>query len=256
MLWNVTIHDLLDLPLPTGVTLQAYADDTVIVVPAQNREALAELGSRVLGQTPRHGKEPPSHPSHQRREESRVQRASIRVLGVVFDGMLSLREKAEVTVGKIAALAQMQGGRLRPEKKTYLYRSVFLPGVMYASPVWRDRTRPDCASGRASFYSEGRHAGTPGGVPHYSHGALQVLLNAPPIALELERAMPSMIKCPTNTRLVRRHFVYPNEIMPPVDVWQDHPAARMYYGYRRLTRDGARRLARAPGLHVYTDGSY
>lgn len=50
MLWNVTIHDLLDLPLPTGITLQAYADDTVIVVPAQNRDALAELGSRVLGQ--------------------------------------------------------------------------------------------------------------------------------------------------------------------------------------------------------------
>ncbi|KAH6924248.1 hypothetical protein HPB50_014188 [Hyalomma asiaticum] len=48
----------------------------------------------------------------------------------------------------------------------------------------------------------------------------------------------------------------PDEIMPPVDVWQEHPAARMYYGYRRLTRDGARRLARAPGLHVYTDGSY
>ncbi|KAH6931366.1 hypothetical protein HPB50_023931 [Hyalomma asiaticum] len=131
MLWNVTIHDLLDLPLPTGVTLQAYADDTVVIVPAQNRQTLAELGSRVLRQV----------------------------------------------IGWAAAARVVDAAGLPP-------------------PV------------AASFHSEGRHAGNPGGI------------------------------------------------MPPVDVWQEHPAARMYYGYRRLTRDGARRLARAPGLHVYTDGSY
>ncbi|KAH6942598.1 hypothetical protein HPB50_008255 [Hyalomma asiaticum] len=171
MLWNITIHDFLDLPLPTGVTLQAYADDTVIVVPAQNKEALAELGSRVLGQVigwaaaarvvvsrektfcllfsnGHRGMEknrPPIRVTSG--DRSLAYKDAIRVLGVVFDGRLSffkhadhLREKAEVTVGKIAALAQMQGGRLRPEQKTSLYCSVFLPGVMYASPVWWDRT--------------------------------------------------------------------------------------------------------------------
>ncbi|KAH6941488.1 hypothetical protein HPB50_019020 [Hyalomma asiaticum] len=84
-------------------------------------------------------------------DRSLAYKAAIRVLGVVFDNRLPffkhadhLREKAGITVSKIAALAQMQGGRLRPEQKTSLYRNVFLPGVTYASPVWWDKTRPDC----------------------------------------------------------------------------------------------------------------
>lgn len=32
LLWNVVIHDLLCLAMPPGVTIQAYADDMVIIV--------------------------------------------------------------------------------------------------------------------------------------------------------------------------------------------------------------------------------
>ncbi|KAH6920327.1 hypothetical protein HPB50_028685 [Hyalomma asiaticum] len=190
---------------------------------------------------------------------------AIRVLGVVFDGRLSffkhadhLREKAEVTVGKIVALAQMQGGCLRPEQKTSLYRSVFLPGVMYASPVWWDRSRPDCRlRSRLASIQRAAMLALLGAYRTTRTAALQVLLNAPPIALELERANAEYDLVVKRTPVLFGDISFtPDEIMPPVDVWQDHPAARMYYGYRRLTRDGARRLARAPGLHVYTDGSY
>lgn len=289
MLWNVTIHDLLDLPLPTGITLQAYADDTVIVVPAQNRDALAELGSRVLGQVIGWAAAARVVVSrektfcllfsngHRGMEKNRppirvtsgdrglAYKDAIRVLGVVFDGRLSffkhadhLREKAEVTVAKIAALAQMQGGRLRPEQKTSLYRSVFLPGVMYASPVWWDRTRPDCRlRSRLASIQRAAMLALLGAYRTTRTAALQVLLNAPPIALELERANAEYDLVVKRTPVLFGDISFtPDEIMPPVDVWQDHPAARMYYGYCRLTRDGARRLARAPGLHVYTDGSY
>ncbi|KAL3192702.1 hypothetical protein MRX96_058757 [Rhipicephalus microplus] len=48
LLWNVVIHDLLCLPLPTGITIQAYADDTIVVIPAESRERLREVGSTVL----------------------------------------------------------------------------------------------------------------------------------------------------------------------------------------------------------------
>ncbi|KAH6941489.1 hypothetical protein HPB50_019021 [Hyalomma asiaticum] len=102
MLWNVTIHDLLGLPLPTGVTVQAYAYDTVIVVPR------------------RPGTVWPSW-------------------APVYSG----REKAGITVSKIAALAQMQGGRYDPSRRPPC-TAMFLPGVTYASPVWWDKTRPDC----------------------------------------------------------------------------------------------------------------
>ncbi|KAH6920898.1 hypothetical protein HPB50_028115 [Hyalomma asiaticum] len=264
MLWNVTIHDLLDLPLPTGVTLQAYADDTVTIVPAQNRETVAELGSRVLHQVI-------GWAAAARvvvitsGDRSLTYKDAIRVLGVVFDGRLSffkhadhLREKAEVTVGKIAALAHMQGGRLRPEQKTSLYRGVFLPGVMYASPVWWDRTWPDCRlRSRLASIQRAAMLGILGAYRTTRTAALQVLLNAPPIALELERANAEYDLVVQRTPVSFGDISFtPDEIMPPVDIWQEHPAARMYCGYRRLTRDGARRLARAPGMHVYTDGSY
>ncbi|KAL3190957.1 hypothetical protein MRX96_019199 [Rhipicephalus microplus] len=48
MLWNVVIHDLLCLPLPMGITIQAYAEDTIAVIPAESRERLGEVGSAVI----------------------------------------------------------------------------------------------------------------------------------------------------------------------------------------------------------------
>ncbi|KAH6929187.1 hypothetical protein HPB50_023986 [Hyalomma asiaticum] len=152
----------------------------------------------------------------------------------------------------------MQGGRLRPEQKTSLYRGVFLPGVMYASPVWWDRTRPDCRlRSRLASIQRAAMLGILGAYHTTRTAALQVLLNAPPIELELERANAQYDLVVQRTPVSFGDISFtPDEIMPPVDVWQEHPAARMYYGYRRLTRDGARRLACAPGLHVYTDGSY
>ncbi|KAH6920087.1 hypothetical protein HPB50_028924 [Hyalomma asiaticum] len=88
----------------------------------------------------------------------------------------------------------------------------------------------------ASFHSEGRHAGNPGAYRTTRTAALQVLLNAPPIELELERANAQYDLVVQRTPVSFGDISFtPDEIMPPVDVWQEHPAARMYYGYRRLT---------------------
>ncbi|XP_049517222.1 uncharacterized protein LOC125942971 [Dermacentor silvarum] len=40
LLWNIVISGLLDVPLPPGVGIQAYADDPVLVVPGENRAAI------------------------------------------------------------------------------------------------------------------------------------------------------------------------------------------------------------------------
>ncbi|KAH7963870.1 hypothetical protein HPB52_023743 [Rhipicephalus sanguineus] len=48
LLWNVIIHGLLSLPMPEGVVVQAYADDTVIVIPGNKRQELADKASEVL----------------------------------------------------------------------------------------------------------------------------------------------------------------------------------------------------------------
>ncbi|KAH7963868.1 hypothetical protein HPB52_023741 [Rhipicephalus sanguineus] len=232
MLWNVIIHDLLCLPLPPGVTVQAYADDTIIVIPAESRERLGELGSAVLRQVVDwtvkakvvlstektycllfpHGrrgliKQRPAI-SLDPQGKNLEFRDSLRILGVVFDSRLSffkhadyLKEKTELLLAKTGTLARMQGGILRPEQK--------------------------------------------------------VLMRAPPITLELAR-----VNAEFRLFVERKPSRYgdlsfdPVEVLPPLDAWHEHPAERSAYPHRRLSRDGARRLARLPGLHVYTDGSY
>ncbi|KAH7960894.1 hypothetical protein HPB49_024420 [Dermacentor silvarum] len=57
LLWNIVIRGLLDLPVPHGVVIQAYADDTIIIIPGKNRAAIersaeacsltAELAARL-----------------------------------------------------------------------------------------------------------------------------------------------------------------------------------------------------------------
>lgn len=48
LLWNVIVHEILCLKMPTGVTTQAYVDDTLIIIPADSKRRLEELGSEVL----------------------------------------------------------------------------------------------------------------------------------------------------------------------------------------------------------------
>ncbi|KAH6940885.1 hypothetical protein HPB50_009345 [Hyalomma asiaticum] len=266
MLWNVTIHDLLSLPLPPVVTVQAYADDIVIVVPAETRDrgdpmvgrresgirektfcVLFPNGHRGMGKN-----RPPIRIS--RADRSLAYKDAMRILGVVFDSWLSffkhadhLREKVELT-----------GDRLRPEQKTSLYRNVFLPGVTYVSPVWWDKLRPDCRlSSRVVSIQRAALLGLLGAYCTTRTTALQVLLNAPPLALQLEQANAEY------DLVVRRRQIScgevsfrPDEILPPVDVWQDHLVTRMSFQFRRLTQDGAPKMARASVMHVYTDGSF
>ncbi|KAL3220663.1 hypothetical protein MRX96_029743 [Rhipicephalus microplus] len=93
--------------------------------------------------------------------------------------------------------------------------------------------------------------------------ALQVLMRAPPIALESERANAEfellIARKPIRYVQCGQEAIWsvrPDRLLPTLDVWQEHPAARCAFRFLRLTRDEARRMARLPGLHIYTDGSY
>ncbi|KAH7971362.1 hypothetical protein HPB49_022609 [Dermacentor silvarum] len=48
LLWNIVISGLLDVPMLPGVAIQAYADDTVIVVPGENRAAIERTAALAL----------------------------------------------------------------------------------------------------------------------------------------------------------------------------------------------------------------
>ncbi|KAL3222183.1 hypothetical protein MRX96_028919 [Rhipicephalus microplus] len=145
MLWNVVIHDLLCLPLPMGITIQAYADDTSVVIPAESRECLGEVGSAVLKNIVKwtigarvtlstektycvlfsngHRGMEKWRPSMRLNpaDKKLAYKDSLRILGVVFDTRLSffkyadyLKEKTELLVAKIGVLSGNAGWTVAP----------------------------------------------------------------------------------------------------------------------------------------------
>ncbi|KAL3221563.1 hypothetical protein MRX96_005055 [Rhipicephalus microplus] len=169
-----------------------------------------------------------------------------------------LKEKTELLVAKIGVLSGMQAGLLRPEQMVTLYRNVILPANMYASPVWWDAICPDCRpKSRVTSLQRAVLLNLLGAFKTTRTTALQVLMRAPPVTLKSERAnAESELLIARKPIRFGQLSVRQDRVLPTLDVWQEHPAARCAFRFLRLTRDEARRIARLPGLHIYTDGSY
>ncbi|KAL3242998.1 hypothetical protein MRX96_020677 [Rhipicephalus microplus] len=290
LLWNVVIHDLLCLPLPTGITIQAYADDTIVVIPAESRERLGEVGSTVLknivkwtvGARVTLSTEKTYcvlfSNGHRGMEKWRpcirlnptdkklTYKDSLRILGVVFDTRLSffkhaeyLKEKTELLVAKIGVLSGMQGGLLRPEQKGTLYKNVILPAIMYGSPVWWDAICPDCRlKSRVTSLQRAVLLNLLGGVQDHTNDGTSSAHESTAHRARIGKGMRSLSYSLLASQFVTDSWlsVRPDRLLPTLDIWQEHPAARCAFRFCRLTRDEARRMARLPGLHIYTDGSY
>ncbi|KAH7970987.1 hypothetical protein HPB49_017596 [Dermacentor silvarum] len=256
LLWNVLIHDRLCLPMPPGATVQAYADDTVILVAARSRDELGAVGSEVLARVVEwtekarvslnmdktfcvlfsHGRGGMErvHPTIRLGSEGKGLKfvESLRILGVIFDRRLSffkhadhLEEKAEFLSAKAIAFAQMQGG-LRPKDH---------------SPIPAGHVA--CLDVRINHMVERK-------------ARLPVLMRAPPLALELDRANAEfrLFALGESVHYGASSFS-PCDVLFSVDPWDTHPADARSFAFRRLSIHEARQLSCDEGVHVYTDGS-
>ncbi|XP_037508700.1 uncharacterized protein LOC119385305 [Rhipicephalus sanguineus] len=122
---------------------------------------------------------------------------TLRVLGVVFDRRLNffahadhLRTKAEHLAAKIVTFKNM-AGTVIPSDVRLLY--AVLPAIAYASPIWWPE-RPDCRR-RSRILSVQRSVllALTGTYKTTRTAALQLLLHAPPIELELRRLNQELI---------------------------------------------------------------
>ncbi|KAH7961709.1 hypothetical protein HPB52_011560 [Rhipicephalus sanguineus] len=252
LLWNVVIDDLLSLRMPRGVTVQAYADDTDILVPAATTAALGAARTRITVRPPG-------------AQTVLAFKEFIRILGVVFDARLSffkradyLRAKVTTLAARVAAFYAMQGSRVRPAHKTLLYRQVVLPALTYASPIWWSESRVDCRL-YARMVSIQRVAllAITGTFRTTNTAALQVLMQAAPIDLELER-----LNAEFRLFALRRYVAFgalryrPECVALPHRDMVQHPSLPAIAPFRRLSRRAACNACRVPGIHIYTDGSY
>ncbi|KAH7963913.1 hypothetical protein HPB52_023786 [Rhipicephalus sanguineus] len=225
LLWNVIIDSLLSLPMPPGVVVQAYADDTIILVLAPTRSALGDLASEVLRRVvswsrtvnvlcfilPRrrgNGTSPPDGSPWPGRTFPHIER-------------IPARSRRHL---------RPQRSCVRPTHKVLLYRQVLLPALTYASPVWWGECHVDCRS--------------------YAR-------MAPPIDLELER-----INIEFRLFTLRKYVAFgslrycPDWVANPHSTKANHPAAPAIVPFTRLTSAQARAALRARAVQVYTDGSF
>ncbi|KAH7963898.1 hypothetical protein HPB52_023771 [Rhipicephalus sanguineus] len=289
LLWNVVIDSLLSLPMPPGVVVQAYADDTIILVPAPTRSALGDLASEVLRRVVSwsrtvkvtlncdktfcvlfsHGVGGMErvHPTVRLGpdEPSLTFKEPLRVLGVIFDRRLTFFHHAEYLRNKVATLASrvatflaMQRSCVRPMHKVLLYRQVLLPALTYASPVWWGECHVDCrlyarmvTIQRVALLALTRAYHTT------STAALQVLMQAPPIGLELERINIEFRLFTLRIYVAFGSLRYcPDWVANPHSAKATHPAAPAIVPFARLTSAQARAASRARAVQMYTDGSF
>lgn len=168
-----------------------------------------------------------------------------------------VRAKAEHVAAKIVTFKNM-AGNLKPSHVRLLYRQVVLPAIAYASPIWWPE-RPDCRL-RSRILSVQRSVllALTGAYKTTRTAALQLLLHAPPVELELRRLNQEF------TLFVLRKPIECNgttydaaNVALPIDRWARHPAQMpQERPVRRLSVQQARAMVRNPGLHIYTDGSH
>ncbi|KAH7961728.1 hypothetical protein HPB52_011602 [Rhipicephalus sanguineus] len=166
-LWNVVIDSLLFLRMPRGVVVQAYADDTIILVPAPSRDALGVLASYILRRVIAWSRDVKVslncdktfcvlfshgiggmervHPTVRLgpNEPTLTFKDSLRIPGVIFHRRLTFFHHADYLRNKVAALAArvatffaMQRSCVRPGHKVLMYRQ--------ASAVWWGEKHVDC----------------------------------------------------------------------------------------------------------------
>ncbi|XP_075530122.1 uncharacterized protein LOC142563453 [Dermacentor variabilis] len=138
-----------------------------------------------------------------------------------------------------------------------LYRQVLLPAVAYASPVWWSAS-PDCRlRARINTVQRTLLLTLTGAYRTTRTEALQVLLDQPPLDLELDRLNAEFVLFQRRRTVTYGGHTYtPADVLYPRECWREHPSEARGFGYVRLHESEAPRASTRPGTHVFTDGSF
>ena len=165
--WNLILDELLDLELPEGCYLQAYADDVMLMVDARSTHevefkansaltSIFEWGVAVKlrfspAKTQAIAFTPGSRNISLRMDSQPIPfNSSIKLLGVMLDSQLNFIEHAKYIIRKVTKTFKRLCLFVRPtwgvhsENVETIYRHVIEPTITYAAGVWGE------AAGRPS----------------------------------------------------------------------------------------------------------
>ncbi|XP_077508489.1 uncharacterized protein LOC144119836 [Amblyomma americanum] len=190
-------------------------------------------------------------------------RPAVRVLGVVFDRTLSfiphaerLKERAETLSARLATFFRISGTPAHAPLRA-LYRQVVLPTLAYASPVWWTERPHSGLCSRLVSVQRSPLLLLAGAYSTTSTRALQILLHAPPLAIDLDR-----LNAEFDLFSRRREVAFGTrsfravEVEEPFDSSARHPSEAVSYPHSLLDVEAAEAAALLPQHHIYTDGAY
>ena len=157
--WNLILDELLTTPLPTGCHIQAFADDVLLIVNAENVTNLETTTNDALAIIAEWGRSvkltfspnktqaitftPNAKNSHIQMDGVDINfESKIKVLGVVIDERLKFSEHVKYAISKATRVFKNLCKFVRPtwgvhsDNVTTIYRQVIEPIITYAAGVW------------------------------------------------------------------------------------------------------------------------
>ena len=273
--WNIILDELLETPLPEGCYIQAFADDVLLLVRAEDATSIEQKTNEALKIIQEWGVgvklvfspaktqaiyfTPASQGVVIRMNNDIISfEPNIKLLGVIIDSNLNFIAHVKHIIAKASKIFKNLCKFVRPtwgvhaENVTTIYRQVVEPTITYAAGVWGDAAkRQSCIKILRSFQRG------------FALRAIKAFHTVSAVsALSLAQFMPLHLKirevqeieivkrtgvCPTipeDIELERR--IKPSERL--------HPSMRRYFDYSLATTQ-QEADALASQTNIFTDGS-
>lgn len=278
LLWNILISGLLNLKLPYPTHIQAYADDTILVITGKTRreiETIANITLEIISQWSTEHRLNLNYSkcycmliaagkrlSQGRPPTVRINNhnlkyvTTLRLLGVVFDVNLSfiphieyLREKILKHTLKMTTFAKIHWGINQKQQKE-LYLRCIERYIVYGASIWWREThnthllRKVISLQRIPLLNIARAYNTS------SNLSLPILCNIPPIHITLKKEVKQFLIFQENKEIECNNQLYNKQNTEYMyDRWILHPSKKFKIEFQQNTTVSC-------NLHIYTDGSF
>jgi ribonuclease HI len=277
MLWNIILDELLTISLPAGASIQAFADDVLLIVRAKTagevesviNQCLAAIDAWGTSVKLAFGPEKTQGISFTPQSKGIAIAmggspipvvAEMKLLGVVIDDKLRFISHARYILGKATKIFHRLCLFVRPTWGVHpanvetIYRAVVIPMVTYAAGIWGTATR-FCSVRRAlRSFQRGFAIRAIRGFHTISAVAAEALAQFPPLHLVVDEV--------ANIHRVKRRGVV-DDLPSDIALYKRvrvaellHPAERVTITFDEAqTQDDATALINPDAANIFTDGS-
>ena len=273
--WNIILDDLLKLPLPDGIHIQAYADDVMLIGCGKSMAIVQAVLNDALQRIHAWGKDAKLDFSPTKTVAVAFTAASqniiltmdgqpvtvaseIKLLGVIIDSRLSFIKHAKYVISKVTKIFKNICKYVRPTWGVHsanveiIYRHVIEPTVTYAAGIWGTATKYDLVRRLLRSFQRSYAIRAIRGFHTVSAVSALALAQFTPLHLKVDEVYKiEQVKLtekfdglPDDSQLESR--VRPENLL--------HPADRLAVLFDMVETQAQADAVRSP-INIYTDGS-